>query len=261
MHHHFVVLALASTLALTSSAQLPVVDITMVPSQPDLYEVRIRPDADFDGLFSSLVFSLRWSASSSATLAEFVPSDDMMDIGIYPVLSGDVVVSGGYQYAPHVAFGNSSLAAEGMAWSSGQEIVLGTIQVIGGPTDLVLINDGWTSANNTNFFVSLNGVGRTGVIYSSSTSLEDTGATTFNGSIDVRLCGDRIQVTFDAPSGAVLPYRLVDSAGRLVQQGRLIAGAGASVFITERIRSGVGVFTFWLDAPDGTRHSRTIILQ
>lgn len=45
---------------LGASAQLPTLDITMVAVGGNQLEVKVRPDADFDGLFSSLVFTIRW---------------------------------------------------------------------------------------------------------------------------------------------------------------------------------------------------------
>lgn len=252
--------ALVSTSVLAAQAQLPTVDITMVQTQTDLYEVRVRPDGAFDGLFSSLVFTLRWSASSSATLAEFEPTAEMVDIGIYPVMSGDVVVSEPYQYAPHVAFGTSSLASEGMAWVAGQEVVLGTIQVIGGPTDLELVNDDWTIDHNTNYFVSLNGSGRTGTIYDLPSLVQPMIGTGADPRWEVRNTGDRLLLRLDTSEPMVIDYTVHDAAGRSVGQGRVNAAAGRTERSIASSPVAMGMYTVHCTTSSSSLGARSIIL-
>src|SRR5690606_14927130 len=51
--------------AFPAAAQLPIVDIAAVPVGGQV-EVRVRPDAGFNGLFSSIVFTLKWPEADGA---------------------------------------------------------------------------------------------------------------------------------------------------------------------------------------------------
>ena len=51
-----------------SSAQ-NAVDIGLYQNNGVL-EVKVRPESDFSGIFSSVVFTVRWDANSGATLGE-----------------------------------------------------------------------------------------------------------------------------------------------------------------------------------------------
>lgn len=158
-------------LAQPGKAQLPLLDIGLVTLESGQVEVRMRPDLDFDGLFAQLTFTVRWSASSTATLGEFVPTS-LVDDYMYPA-QVDGAVSGGYNYAVHVGLGSNNLMALGQSWTEGQEFVLGHFEVIDGPATFEIANDTWTGANNADYYVSLNGSEQTGSIYTISTEVAD----------------------------------------------------------------------------------------
>ncbi|MCB0794933.1 MAG: hypothetical protein KDB88_09365, partial [Flavobacteriales bacterium] len=68
-HLKYLLFAACSSLAVTNvHAQLPLVDITLVDIGNNELEVRLRPDADFDELLSSISFSIRWNTASGANL-------------------------------------------------------------------------------------------------------------------------------------------------------------------------------------------------
>ena len=207
---------------------LPDVDITLVQLQPNRYEVRLRPDGDFNGFFASIVFTFRWSTSMSGTLAEFAPSPAMMSLGIYPGISGDEVVSGQYTYAPFVAFGATSLMATGQAWTAGQEVSMGTIDVIGGPVDLALVEDDWTAVNNADYYVSLGGVSVPGEIYFSTPTTLDELSFSPDGLQVLHLDAPGHWVRVVAATERDLRYVVIDPAGRTIGQGRMVVPEGSS---------------------------------
>jgi hypothetical protein len=142
----------------------PTVDITLVDGGAGSLEVRFRPDGTFNGLFSSLVFTVRWSDASGATLGDPAQTPPVIQyMSVSP--AGSQVIEGGYRYQIYAGFGFTPLSAVGASWTAGQEVVLMTIPVSGGSSQFEIVNDSWTVAHNGNFYVSLNGVDHTGSIY------------------------------------------------------------------------------------------------
>ncbi|HRF82489.1 MAG TPA: hypothetical protein PL070_20685, partial [Flavobacteriales bacterium] len=193
------------------------------------YEVRIRPNGDFNGMFASLVFTLRWSSTVPATLSEFTPTPNMLAIQIVPTISGEEVTSGEYVYAPFTAFSFTTLAAHGQTWVAGQEVSLGTIDVIGGPVELELVEDGWTSANNADFYISLGGIPMQGGIYSSpplNVSIVDDPLA--NSDLFITWITGTSWLNVSSTKEVVLDYDLVEMAGRTVAHGVLFVQPGRS---------------------------------
>ncbi|MBK9175557.1 MAG: T9SS type A sorting domain-containing protein [Flavobacteriales bacterium] len=144
----------------------------------DKLEVRVRPASDFNGIFSSLVFTIRWDRSSGAALGalrqEGAPAQYM------PVMkSGAVRESGTFNYQVYAGFGVSPLEGLETSWRAGQEVVLATISVTG-KGEFELVNDAFTAepATNANFYVSLGGRDQTGVIYKGLSTAEEDGTVT-----------------------------------------------------------------------------------
>jgi hypothetical protein len=213
--------------AMSGIAQLPTVDITMVPSGPDQLEVRMRPDAYFDGLFAAIVFTVRWEATSAATLSDFISTPEVADYNMYPDVSGEMGEANGSKYLVYAGFGSSSLLSEGQSWTAGEEFVLGHFTVSGGEADFEIVNDDWTQANNGDYYVSLNGVDRTGVIYELSTSTlgsaEDRPIALIQPNPSV---GDA-QLIVVLPESGTVDLRITDALGREVHQERMAISAGA----------------------------------
>ncbi|MBL8000351.1 MAG: DUF11 domain-containing protein [Flavobacteriales bacterium] len=159
-------LILALLLAANSlRAQLPIVDIGLFTDTPDTLTVRILPHGPFGGLVS-LQFTLRWPAGSAATLGQ---EEATCPLGL-PIGQVQTVVSGNHRYASYFGDYLQNLVNAGCPWSGSEEVVVVRIPVANS-TDLSefqLVNDGWTYANNSSFFVSLNGFDRTGSFYGSS---------------------------------------------------------------------------------------------
>ena len=63
----------------TAGAQTTM-DITLVPGQNNDLEVRLRPDMDFDGLVAGMVFTVRWSNASGASLGSEIQDATALDV-------------------------------------------------------------------------------------------------------------------------------------------------------------------------------------
>lgn len=169
--------AMSALLAATASISMAQngVDIGLFQNNGVL-EVKVRPEADFSGIFSSLVFTIRWDANSSANLGvsnqEGAPAE-------YITLnrSGNVREEGGFRYAVYAGFGMTPMNSVGAEWRAGQEYTIATIPVQG-KGEFELVNDAYTAerSNNANYYVALGGTDRTGIIYKGLASSEEDGS-------------------------------------------------------------------------------------
>jgi len=128
-------------------------------------EVKVRPESDFSGIFSSLVFTIRWDANSGASLGESVQegaSAEYMAVN----RSGNIREEGGFRYSVYAGFGMSPMSSHGVSWQAGQEYTIATIPVTG-QGEFELVNDAYTADrnNNANFYAACGGTDRTGIIY------------------------------------------------------------------------------------------------
>jgi hypothetical protein len=135
-------------------------------------EVRLRPDAAFSQVVSSLTFTVRWETASGATIDP--PASLSLGLncpgGIPLSPSSDGVrTNGAFSYYTFNAFGFSTLtnACPTQVWQANVERVIATIAIRPGATcaNFSIVNDAYTQAENKNFFISLNGLPRTDLIY------------------------------------------------------------------------------------------------
>ncbi|MDQ3101248.1 MAG: T9SS type A sorting domain-containing protein [Bacteroidota bacterium] len=139
----------------------------------NMLEVRVKPQADFDGIFSAVVFTIKWDRTSGAALGNLTqegPAAQYVAIN----RSGNAHEHGSYNYQVYAGFGNLTLASQSAAWTAGEEYVIATIPV-SGRSEFELVNDAWTGepAHNANYYVSLGGHDKTGSIYKSITTAEE----------------------------------------------------------------------------------------
>lgn len=142
-------------------------------SQDGQLEVRVRPESDFDGIFSSVVFTLRWDKNADITLGELALPNSSATF--MPVMrSGGVREGGTFNYQVFAGFGVEPLRSHSVNWEAGKEYTIARIAYTGAGV-VELVNDAWTGEllNNANYYVSLGGVDRTGEIYQKSVNTEE----------------------------------------------------------------------------------------
>ncbi|MCB0792680.1 MAG: hypothetical protein KDB97_12990, partial [Flavobacteriales bacterium] len=167
---------LAAMLGPAALVAQPTVDIGLFESgTPGTLEVRVLPDGSFNQLMSSLTFTIRWSTASGASLNTAAMAQNCPG-GFFISPSGDGEVDfGGFRYLTFNAFGfaQMSAACPGAVWTANTESVIMTIPVINNPgcTDFNIVNDTYTGNNNKDYYISLNGLDKTGAIYSSPFSV------------------------------------------------------------------------------------------
>lgn len=195
-------------------SQLPMVDISAHQLPTGEMEVRLRPDAFFDGVLSSVVFTLRWDDAEGVSLGE--PVQDLPQLQYCAVSrSGPEQVSGGQRYQIFAGFGAVPFTSVGASWQADEEVVLCRIPLQGMSSTCALSNDAWTLANNGGYFISLNGEDRTGEVYETSTGLEP-----FRTGLPIEIhpnpASDRVELRFLNGPGPEASLRIRDNLGRLI---------------------------------------------
>lgn len=199
-------------------------DITLVPGQNNDLEVRVRPDGDFNELFSSLAFTIRWSVASGAALGQEIQDAIQQDvININP--SGPEQVDGAYRYQVYVGFSFTLMSDIPAAMQANTEFTLCTIPVLNAQDVFAIVNDSWTNANNADYYVSLGGQDRTGLIYDQSTGVSQFPAGTTTLSVWPSPVVDVASVNIGPRDGGVLVLTLLNAAGQRVMERR-ISGSG-----------------------------------
>ena len=193
--------------------------LTMAQDQVDIglyqrdghLEVTVRPQQAFDGIFSAVVFTLRWDGSTGATLGPLVQEPELAQyMAINP--SGGTHTKSNMRYQIYAGFGINPMASANASWQPGQEYVIATIPVQG-KADIELVNDSWTGEpkNNGDFYLSLGGADRTGVIYKGL-------ATAAEGDVQVRPNPNNGQFTIEFANEGELntTFEIVDPQGKIV---------------------------------------------
>lgn len=174
MHRNLTLGALALSMALSAGSLMAQqqVDIGLHHNGSSL-EVRVRPHAEFNGIFSAVVFSIRWDKGSGASLGELA-QEGGPERYIPIIRSGDVHDVGTHNYQIFAGFGFDPLHTLGMQWRPNEEYVIATIPV-NGKADFELVNDAWTGEiqNNGDYYLSLGGHDRTGAIYKSLVTADE----------------------------------------------------------------------------------------
>jgi len=163
----FLILTIILCISQFAVSAQPYVDVGLFKDTPDTLEVRLRPDSSFDELVSNVVFTIRWDTASGAHLGPVMQS--YPESAYIPMQkSGGEQDSSGYRYQVFAGFGGSQMNNFGAGWSAYQEVVLMKIPVYQGCDSFKIMNDGWASDNNGDYFISLNGLNRTDSIYDST---------------------------------------------------------------------------------------------
>ena len=198
-----------------ASLQASNVDITMSPSTNGQLDVKLRPSANFDGMVSSLVFTVRWDASSEAHLGaiqQAAPASTYLPVS----RSGGEQDAGGDRYQIFVGFGMTPMQWIPSDWVAGQEYTVMTIPVTG-TAEFSLVNDSWTGLNNADYYLALGGADETGTIYGDITTGVIAGEMADSQLSVVPNPTDKSSViTMDILNAQDLHFELLNAAGQVV---------------------------------------------
>ena len=169
-------LSLATALIATSAIAQSPVDIGL-HHNGTMLEVHVRPQSDFNGIFSSLVYTIKWDSNSGASLGD-VTQEQPSSQYIPTAKSGDTHQVGTTNFQVFAGFGMAPMSSASAQWVAGEDYVIAKIPVTGN-ADFELINDSWTGevVNNASYYVALGGANRTGIIYKSLATADEDGVT------------------------------------------------------------------------------------
>jgi hypothetical protein len=220
-----------------------VVDITSVQTINDQVEVYIRPDNYFDGFFAALVFTVRWF-DGEANLGSTQQVISQLDYFGSITKSGPEQVDGPFRYQIYAGFGVGTLADAGESWTAGEEILLCRLNIINGNSAFTVVNDGFTAANNGDFFVSLNGRQCFGEPYTFTTGVDELPGG--DGPMVIPNPNDgRFELVFPSDLEGDADLEIVDPTGRVVWRKAhraVVAGTRETIDLREGA-AGIYVLT------------------
>lgn len=195
-------------LGVLATAQ-PVCDIDLRPNPAgDSLRVYMRANTTtFTGVVSALVFTIRWEAASTATLGtrtQFCAAG----YSITPQADGEID-NGIYTYRTYTGFGFSTLSAEcpTETWPANTWKLIMRVKVNSNDrcTNFNVVNDSYTAGNNKSYYVSLNGVDKTGIIESAVAQSSPCGSNcSLYTQVQVGTDGNGGQTTWEIRSGSTV---------------------------------------------------------
>jgi len=168
----FTLLASAFAVGISSFAQpgcLSQVDISVVPNENDQLEIWLRPQNDFDGFFSSIVFTVRWNNDDGVSLGAIMAQPPYVGLGTSgPEHEDDI-----YSYQIYWGESLAQLAVLDETWTAGEQFLLAKINILNNTSYFEIGDDDFTDSMNGTYYVSLNGYPCTGDIYTISTQITE----------------------------------------------------------------------------------------
>lgn len=227
-------------------------------------------DQGFEQVVSGLVFTIRWPASSSATLSVAPSPWCPPGSAFNPGPSAQVAPGNGYKYKTWTATGTAWLSELVDNGGCGQGLLADTwtevlaIPVInGGNTFFEMLNDDFTLADNRNYFISLNGEWivngdtLTGTICSASTGVPSSVVMDEPLWLAPNPSTGRVQLSTTDPAGLVM-YEVLDPIGRVVLRERFNGQTGPwMIDLTDR---ATGVYQVRVHSVDRI-HTQAVVLE
>ncbi len=247
-------LAMAVAIGLSATAQQQV-DVGLY-QEGDGLQIRVRPQSDFDGVFSNIVFTLRWPQNAGASLGEVIQQKAATT---YMPLqaSGPVRQNGDYNYQVYTGFGMETVGSTGGNWRAGEEYIIGFIPYTG-KAEFHISDDEFTRDLNTNgaYYISLGGHDRTGNIYK---SIAGEAGASVELSISPNPSRGQFTVVMPVNANENMWFEFVNSAGQVVYQETPNAAENIYRKDMDLSSAGAGVYHLRIHRGDKTENHRVVI--
>jgi len=197
------------------------VDIGVVHMETDQIQLWVISDSTWTGYLSSIQWTLRWEETSTATLGEFVATAavPLLDGALQ---SGPTAIANGYHHALYSVV----LPQNATSFIADEPVLLGTFDIIDGPSNFEIADDAWTVANNGDFYISLNGQNSTGDIIELTTAVVSDAVPSSHTTLFPNPTNGSSVLALVLEQAGFVYIRVIDPSGRLVMQNKVAANAG-----------------------------------
>lgn len=222
------------------------VDILLLRTPENKLKVSLKPHENFNGMVSSLVFTIKWSYSVSSHLGAI--HQEGVEQAYLPISrSGGEQLIGDSVYQIFVGFGMTPMTWLDTEWVAEKEYVVAVID-IEGSGDFTLINDQWTGENNADYYLALGGADKTGLIYNEDNNILLISKPEENKiSVNPNPTMDYLTVTFSNKPNNLL-IKLFDPMGRIIETHYSYLGEKEYLINTSDLRKGVYFLEIFNDA-------------
>jgi len=256
MHALLRPLAFALPLFLALDARPMTVDITMQNNGNGGIDIKLRPNDHFQDIVSTLVFTIRWDASTDAHLGTI--SQDAAPAVYLPLIKSDIETdAGGYRYQIFSGMGFTPMNAISAEWNQGQEYTVATIP-IQGAASFNVIDDAWTTENNGTFYVALGGEPSTGIIYDLSTGIAVTDGQNVGIDIQPNPADKECVVSIASESARPMDLELFNTAGAVVWSKHVTLSPGRNTETVDLTGFTKGVYMLRLRSDDDVTTRRLV---
>lgn len=258
---------LALALSTPASAQIPFVDILMEHDDAnDQLRVFLRAnDYDFGELVSSISFTVRWPEASTATLSfgssAWCPYPNS---AFQPTPAAMITPGNGFKYRNWTFFGTGAflvhITDDGgcdntLLSNTWIEVVTIPVNNDPGGTVFEIAADQYATDNNLLYFISLNGEGRTGAVFSGTTAVVETEPVPVPFTVFPNPAATATTITFNEGNAGTFTVELVDASGRTVSRTR-----GSGTIVMEMIDHAPGAYQLKVTGDEGS-WSRPLVIQ
>lgn len=138
------------------------VDICLRPLSDREIGIFLKPNLNFSGIVSNIVFTIKYPNSPTLKLGEIIQNDHQRGF-LMIRRSGEEIITNSSKYETFIGFGMTPLSSMNYEWSCGEEYEIAIIEAEN-PDMFSLIDDSLTEQSNLNYFLSLGGIDMTGNI-------------------------------------------------------------------------------------------------
>ena len=183
------------------------IDLRSNPAGDSLRVYMRANTTSFSGVMSSIVFSIKYDQTSAVVIGsrtQFCAAG--YSIGNVPSITSN----GGFNYATYTGFGFSNISTEcpSEAWSANTWKLIMRIKLSAQPnkcTDFQIVNDSFTAVNNIGYYLSLNGLDKTGAIEAAAGTSSPCGSDcSLFTQLQVTTDGAGAQTTWEIRSGSTV---------------------------------------------------------
>ena len=206
----------------------PKLDIQLTNTADGITQVLAIPDGDFSGVFSSVVLTIAWD--STIVLQEpYLHQSDEVRAYIPITISGPALNVGAMKYRKYAGIGFVPMHQIGAAMHAQKSFQLGWVGAHRSGT-VFIAQEPWLAEkrHNGSYYVSLNGLDRTGKIIQAGS--EDAIADELEITVSPNpYSGGPLNYSIMNPEQGMMEMNLIDAGGKLISSSTSFIPSGRSI--------------------------------